>query len=114
MAKFWNALNSPEQLLSIEQESHSLPVLIFKHSTRCSISDAALSRIERNWQGAYAEKMKPYYLDLIAYRSLSNEIAQRFNVEHQSPQVLLIKNGKCVYHASHFDIQLTEILEQLS
>lgn len=110
----WNALNDPGQLNDIIKESETQPAFIFKHSTRCSISDAALSRVERNWTEEMEKLAKPYYLDLIAYRSISNEVAQRFGVEHQSPQVLIIKDGKCIYSASHFDIQLVSILEQLS
>jgi bacillithiol system protein YtxJ len=114
MANFWNILNSAEQLETIKNESYELPVLLFKHSTRCSISDAALSRLQRNWETSLAGKAKPYYLDLIAYRQISNAVAELFGVEHQSPQVLLIKNGQCVYHASHFDIQTDSVLEKLN
>jgi bacillithiol system protein YtxJ len=114
MAYFWNKLENTEQLETIKQESVHLPVLIFKHSTRCSISDAALSRIERQWHESYFERMKLFYLDLIAFRPVSNAVAQLFGIEHQSPQVLLIKDGKCVYHASHFDIQMEDILSHLN
>lgn len=110
----WKVLSDLSQLEMLVNESATIPVLIFKHSTRCSISDAALSRLERNWNEDAEKAMKPYYLDLIAYRSISNEVAQRFGVEHQSPQVLIIKDGKCIYSASHFDIQLGSILVQLS
>ncbi|CCH51377.1 hypothetical protein BN8_00297 [Fibrisoma limi BUZ 3] len=98
----WNKLTSEEQLDGIRHESAQHPVLIFKHSTTCSISAMALSRMERNWNEQAG--IKPYYLDLQANRSVSNKIANEFGVEHESPQVLLIRNGECVYDASHMAI----------
>ena len=56
-------------------------------------------------------KIKPYYLDLIAHRDISNKIAQQWNIEHESPQVLVIENGKCTYHNSHMGIDYNELME---
>ncbi|WP_460910468.1 bacillithiol system redox-active protein YtxJ [Spirosoma areae] len=98
----WNRLTSDTQLDVIKEESARQPILIFKHSTSCSISAMALSRMERNWSDQLG--VKPYYLDLIANRLISNKIEYVFGVEHESPQVLLIRNGKCVYDASHMSI----------
>ncbi len=108
----WNQLNQLEQIKLIKQESEKVPVLVFKHSTRCSISSTALSRLERNWETANESKIKPYYLDLISHRNISAALAEIFDVKHESPQALLIKNGKCVHHTSHFDIDLNEILTE--
>jgi len=105
----WNALKSPDQLEMIREESKSLPVLIFKHSYRCSISRMALDRLERKWQGETAG-IKPYFLDLISYREVSNRVADQFKVDHESPQVLLIRNGEAVYDSSHYDIELSKII----
>jgi bacillithiol system protein YtxJ len=105
----WNPLTTVEQLAVIDGESQQQPVLIFKHSTRCSISAASLSRLERNW--SEGNVIKVYYLDLIAHRDVSNAIAQRYGIEHQSPQVLLIKSGKAVYTESHMGISAGEVLE---
>ncbi|MDQ3290391.1 MAG: bacillithiol system redox-active protein YtxJ, partial [Bacteroidota bacterium] len=91
----WNALTSGEQLESIKAESEQQPVIIFKHSTSCSISATAKSRLERQWDDAGLENVKPYYLDLLSYRSVSNQIASTFDVRHESPQLLLIRNGEC-------------------
>lgn len=99
----WIDLNSMEQLNEIVKESQEIPVAIFKHSTRCAISSMAKSRLERNWD--MGESVKMYYLDLIRYRDISNQIAGQFNVEHQSPQIILIKNGEVVYHDSHSGIE---------
>jgi bacillithiol system protein YtxJ len=98
----WNKLNSDSQLAEIKEESENQPVLIFKHSTTCSISAMALSRMERNWNDQLG--VKPYYLDLLANRAISNKIVTEFGVDHESPQVLLIRNGECVYDASHMSI----------
>ncbi|GAA4406353.1 bacillithiol system redox-active protein YtxJ [Nibrella viscosa] len=108
----WNILNSEAQLEAIKQESADQPVMIFKHSTRCSISAMALSRMERNWKEEAG--IKPYYLDLISYRSLSNKIADEFDIDHQSPQVLLIQDGKCVYDASHMSISFDDLKQQVA
>lgn len=109
----WNKLTEENQLEKIKQESFSQPVMILKHSTTCSISATALSRLERAWKDEEAKDLKPYYLDLLRLRPISNKIAQEFGVEHESPQVLIIKNGQSVYDASHFEIRFDEIVNQL-
>ena len=107
----WNKLSEIEQLEEINKASFETPVMIFKHSTRCSISSSALNRVERNWNNEQDDvKVKPYYLDLIAYRNISNEIAKKWNIEHQSPQVLVIKNGTCIYTETHMGINYDEII----
>ncbi|KOS05483.1 general stress protein [Flavobacterium akiainvivens] len=96
----WNDLTQLKQLDDVVAESATQPVIIFKHSTRCPVSRMAL----RNFENEYAidaDNAKPYFLDLIEHRDVSNEIATRFNVVHQSPQVLVIKDGKSVYDESH-------------
>lgn len=104
----WQRLTSLSQIEEIKKESHSHPVLIFKHSTRCSTSAMVLSRIERSWNN---HPTKAYYLDLISYREISNLIAEEFKVEHESPQVLLIKAGQSVYNASHMAISVDQIIK---
>ncbi|WP_460894708.1 bacillithiol system redox-active protein YtxJ [Rufibacter soli] len=105
----WHHLTSIEQLTQIQEESKEQPVVIFKHSTHCSISATAKSRLERQWADADLGQVKPYYLDLLANRPISNEIAQVFDVRHESPQLLLIKDGQCQYHGSHLSINLQEV-----
>ncbi len=102
----WIPLNTESQLEELVSLSNSKPVVIFKHSTRCSISSTALSRLERAWN---ADETPAYYLDLIAYRPISAAIAEKFGIEHQSPQVLVIKEGVCIYSATHWDIAFDEI-----
>jgi len=104
----WNDLTNVQQLGEIQEESNEKPVVIFKHSTRCSISRMALRQFENEFN--LHEEVKPYFLDLIEHRDVSNEIANRFQVVHQSPQVLVIKNGKSVYDTSHDSID-AEVLK---
>ena len=106
----WQKLNDIEQLKAIKLESETSPVLIFKHSTRCSISTTSLSKFERNWDDAKSKGIKPYFLDLLASKPISHEVEKEFSVEHQSPQVLLIKDGKCVFDASHMSISFNEVV----
>jgi len=106
----WEALTQMAQLDAIDKESETESALIFKHSTRCSISDAALSRFERDGKSLDESAIKCYYLDLLQYRDISNTIAARYGIEHQSPQVLLISKGKCVFNESHMSISVSEIL----
>ena len=105
----WNKLIDVNQLQTVKEESYNQPILILKHSTTCSISATALNRLERNWKQEKVGELKPYYLDLLRYRPISAEIASLFKVEHQSPQVLIIQNGECIYDASHFDISFAEL-----
>ena len=102
----WNTLNSVDQLNEIDKASNDKPVLLFKHSTSCPISAMALSRFERAYQKDASFDL--YYLDLIAFREVSNEIAQRYQVIHESPQILLIKNGKASFNTSHTAISFEE------
>ncbi|WP_396147725.1 bacillithiol system redox-active protein YtxJ [Flavobacterium sp.] len=98
----WRLLTDLGQLNEIVDLSNEKAVLIFKHSTRCSISRFALKQFENEFD--LVEKITPYFLDLLNYRDVSNEIANRFDVFHQSPQILLIKNGKAIFSTSHDDI----------
>ncbi|MCF8409066.1 MAG: bacillithiol system redox-active protein YtxJ [Crocinitomicaceae bacterium] len=107
----WIQLSTENTLDEIIELSFQKPVILFKHSTRCSISSMALSRFEREWDSNLHVEL--FYLDLIAFRELSNEIARFLNVEHQSPQVLLLKNGEVIYIASHNGISAQEIKSAL-
>lgn len=107
----WEQLTDMNQLGEIIFNSNEKPAVIFKHSTRCSISRMALKQFENEFD--LQDQVTPYFLDLIAYREISNEIANRFGVQHQSPQLILIKDGKAVYDASHSDIDATVLKEKL-
>jgi len=102
----WIPLNQETQLDDIVATSNTVPQVIFKHSTRCSISSMAKNRLDRK---EAPDGIKFYLLDLIKYRSLSNKISELFHVAHQSPQVLVINHGKCIYDESHGGITFDEI-----
>ncbi|RYE23486.1 MAG: bacillithiol system redox-active protein YtxJ [Sphingobacteriales bacterium] len=105
----WTDITNEAQLETIKEESKQQPVIIFKHSIRCSISSMAKSRLERS---AIPSDIKFYYLDLVTYRSVSNKVAEVFHVHHESPQILLIKNGECRYNESHNGISMDDIIDQ--
>ncbi len=102
-------LNQISQLSEIDQLSHHKLQVLFKHSTRCSVSSFAQRILISEFNAAMDEKFDVYYLDLISYREVSNAIAQRYGVEHESPQLLVIQDGKCIYNASHSDVSLEKI-----
>lgn len=104
----WTPLISLEQLNDIKKDQNYS--LIFKHSTRCSISAMAKKRFELD-EEELPKQIKLYFLDLIAFREISNAIADVFQVHHESPQMLLIKNGECILDQSHSDISVPEIAE---
>lgn len=107
----WLQLTDSIQLDEIEDASNSKIVVIFKHSTRCSISRMALRQFENEFE--VNENVLPYYLDLLNHRDISNEIASKFSVVHQSPQLLIISNEKCIFNASHSDIDAEVIKNYL-
>jgi bacillithiol system protein YtxJ len=107
----WTQLQSADQLNDIKQQpGYSL---IFKHSTRCSISMMAKRRFELDWDNLPKE-MPLYFLDLIQHRDLSGQVAQIFNVHHESPQLLLIKDGECILDQSHGEISVDDALLEIS
>jgi len=105
----WKTLKTESDLEEINKRSNDKPQVIFKHSTRCVISTIAKKRLERSQS---PQGMDFHFLDLLAHRSLSNKIANDFSVHHESPQVLIIKNGECVYNESHSGITIDEIIDQ--
>lgn len=105
----WITLQNEAQLDEIRERSASRPQLIFKHSTRCSASALVKGRLERASQ---PEAIDFYFLDLIRNRPVSNKIVETFFVEHESPQVLLIRDGECVYDESHMGITMAGIVDR--
>lgn len=108
----WIQIQDISQVEEIKAYSGQVPCLVFKHSTRCSISTVAKYRLEGEWD-LPEEAARVYFLDLIAHRNVSNYIAETFQVYHESPQVLLIRDGECVFDASHLDISVPELREMI-
>ena len=101
-------LDKMEQFDEIDEISQTKPVVLFKHSTRCSISRMALKQFDSEFNYP-EEKIDWYLLDLLNHRDLSNEIASRYNVMHQSPQIIVIRNGKAVFNESHDSISAEDL-----
>lgn len=102
-------ITDEQQLHDLIAESNQRPIIIFKHSTRCSISSMALNRMQQA-----SPALDFYLLDVISHRNISNHIADKLAVHHESPQLLLLYRGECVYEASHLEIQPREIHAELS
>lgn len=110
----WNPLTELSQLETLRAESFQQPVLIYKHSTTCSISATALNRLERAWNAQDMGHLKAYQLDLLRHRAVSNAVAAEFGVRHESPQVLILRDGVCVYDASHLGISYPAVKAQVA
>ena len=107
----WKNITNLTQVNEIQkQPGYSL---IFKHSTRCSVSMMAKRRFEMDWE-VIPEDTSLYFLDLISFRDVSAQIAETFQVNHESPQILLIKDGDCILDASHSDISADEVAEVIN
>jgi bacillithiol system protein YtxJ len=104
----WFNLASIQDLDAALEVSNSQPIMLFKHSTRCSISASALDRLARNWKGKEVN-IRPFYLDLLNHRDVSNQIAERLQVEHQSPQMIVVSNENVIFYASHSEITFDDV-----
>ncbi len=105
-------LSDYDKMIASSNEDGCFAVAVFKHSTRCPVSMMAKLKMSTTWD-IDENKLPLYYLDLIKYREISNQIAADFDVEHESPQLLVIKNNKCVYDASHGSISVSKVKEVL-
>ena len=106
----WHTINNAEAVTELIKMSGNRPLLIFKHSGRCSISNTALNRLETTWKSTETNNPIPYLIDVINERPISNEVASVSGIEHQSPQALIFINGQCVYEASHLGIRYSDML----
>lgn len=107
----WNYLESEEGLAALNKKSADKPQVIFKHSTRCITSSMAKNRMDNSKQ--LLDKADVYLLNVIEHRPVSNLVAEQFGITHESPQVLVIKNGRAVYNESHIGIQPAMIALEL-
>ncbi len=99
----WIPITDISELDAIKEASKTKPQAIFKHSTRCGISSMVIRKFEST-ANFTVDEVDAYYLDLLNYRPISMAIQDKFGVMHQSPQLIILKNGKVVHHASHHDI----------
>jgi bacillithiol system protein YtxJ len=105
----WQFLTEANQLEDIIKSSYNQSIIIFKHSIRCGVSTKIRRHLESSWPENLSET-QAYFLDLISFRDISDKIAEDFRVEHQSPQILVIRNGQCRYSASHSDIRIENLV----
>ena len=108
----WKEITDIEMLEEISQGSHGRPAVILKHSTSCGISRMVLRQFEMDYN-IDREKVDLYFLDLLRYREISNKIASKFNVPHESPQLIILRDGRVVYDASHGAISVESIKQFL-
>jgi bacillithiol system protein YtxJ len=113
MNKEWTNLTEENQIDEIIALSNSIPVYIFKHSTTCGISAQAKENVEISFKNT-DKPLKFYYLDLLKYRSISNAVASKLNVHHQSPQLILVHDGQVAFTTSHHKIKANILEDSLS
>jgi bacillithiol system protein YtxJ len=107
----WINLTSESQFQELMESSKEKAVAIFKHSTRCNISSMVKMRLEKNWQPD--EEIIPVYLDLLAHRNISNAIESFTGIRHESPQMIVFRNGKPIYNASHGSIDADDLGQKI-
>lgn len=107
----WLPLSSPEEVERLLEKSHAEPAAVFKHSPHCGISHRVWSEIHAFYFPAYP--LKPYLIDVIAQPEVARVLAHRLGVKHQSPQLLILSKGKCLFHRSHFGIEANRLGNQL-
>lgn len=106
----WQSLSTTEEAINLSQKH---PIILFKHSTRCPVSATVKSTFEDDWENKLEDHTSVFYIDVIGKRNLSNEIAQILEVEHQSPQLLIIYKKKCIFHSSHFSINYSDVKREV-
>lgn len=109
---YWIEFNS-DAYEHLNELSHQQPVIIFKYSYRCPVNQLALDRLQLDWKKEEMNGVKTYMLDIIGKRNLSNQLAEKFAVRHESPQILVIRDGQCVYHNSHMGINYDSIKNKI-
>tara|TARA_B100000953_G_scaffold115656_1_gene95141 strand:+ start:1822 stop:2268 length:447 start_codon:yes stop_codon:yes gene_type:complete len=107
----WNPLTEISQLDELEKLSEGKTVAIFKHSTTCGISRMVLKNFEADYEQQLNDSVDLYFLDLKAHRDISNGIADKFSVRHESPQMVVLKNREVVHHSSHQAISADKLKE---
>ncbi len=107
---FWLSLTNEDQLQELDEKSFHQTVIIYKHSTSCNISQIIKFRFEKHWPSSTSI----YLVDILSYRAISNIIEEKYQTRHESPQILVIQNGKCIFDESHLDIDVEEVNSYLA
>ena len=106
----WHLLTASSTLEEAISLSYTQPVLLFKHSYRCSISAVVFSRMQREWK-APPTQIAAYLVDVVKERNLAREIADRLGIRHESPQALILRNGNCTYQSSHMAVTVGDLMK---
>ncbi len=106
-------MNNIQDLEEAIATARHKPIVILKHSTRCSISSVVLDRFERAWNESEVAPVQAYFLDLIGHRDISDRLESQFDIRHESPQILIIFKDQCVYHNSHLGVSYARIKAEL-
>ncbi|WAC13806.1 bacillithiol system redox-active protein YtxJ [Dyadobacter pollutisoli] len=107
----WITISSEEEVQNIYNSGEYS--IIYKHSPRCMTSLMAYRQLKSDVNSVPNVQVPVYIVDVIANRKESQSIASTFQVEHESPQLLIVKNGECLYDSSHEDISLHQTLEYI-
>jgi len=110
----WNIIDKISQLEEIKEGSQHKKAIIFKHSSSCPISYAAKMRLDTPKWNVNLDEYDFYFLDLLRHRNISNAIAEKFKVHHESPQIIIIDKGEAIYDNSHLDISIQDTEEVLT
>lgn len=113
LPKEWKVLSQTDEWQMIKEHSYERPAAIFKHSTSCGISNMAKFQLERGWD-IDSDNLSFYYLDLLSNRNLSNQVAEELGIVHQSPQLILLRDGKAVFNTSHHGVHLSGLKKALA
>lgn len=109
----WQQLQTVEEYRSAVRDSYEKPIVLFKHSTSCYISKLVKEKFEAELTAIRPSGVDFYYLDLLHFRPISNLVANELKVNHQSPQLIIVKNGEAVFNASHSGIEFSDVLKHL-
>jgi bacillithiol system protein YtxJ len=109
----WKIITEKSHLVEIENESYNKPVVIFKNSSRCGISQSMLMNFQEEMQQTNSGDISFYLLDIVKNRDISSIIAQQFNLNHESPQLLVIENGECNYYKNHWNISFSDLVKYI-
>lgn len=108
----WMNIKTTDQYEELIRESFKKPLIIFKHSRSCGFSAMALRKFEKDFHTT--NEINLTMVNVRVDRKISNFIAEQHQITHESPQLLFIKNGEVLYHASHSYINANEVLNHLS
>jgi bacillithiol system protein YtxJ len=107
-------LRAVGELDAVLGESHRRPVLLFKHSYTCGVSAEALDELRLHIDEATSASIQYAMVTVQTHRDVSNAVSQRLGVRHETPQAILVRDGRVVWTASHFRVNAAELQKALT